>query len=395
MTDTMGERIAHHRGKAISQRELAEQVGISVSMIRAIEQGKKRPSVPTLQKIAAALDVTINDLADTRFSFPSTDPDAGVVAIRRALTPVNDLIDELDDETPMSLVEASRTVTYAWGAYWGGRYGLLSSILPSGLAQVRATANAVAVNETAAANEQLARMYWVTGCTLVHMGQPDPAFMAIRNALDAAEKGNDEKLAATLRGSVAWQLLVSGRYDESRKVALRAAASVEPAGDVSEDHLAVYGSLLLQGATAAGRGQDAAEAMSLAAEAGEVADRIGHDTKWYEANFGPSQVVMQSVDINVSTEQYSEALKVGRKMPNGATGLTPVSQARHLLDKAAAAARTGQYQLALDMLLTAERIGGEDWVKYQTLLKQVVGELLHHDRQGPLREFAQRVRVTA
>lgn len=395
MTDSIGERIKRHRGKAISQRELAEQTELSLSMVRAIEQGTKRPSVATLQKIAAALDVTINDLADTRFSFPSTDPDAGVVAIRRALTPIDDLVDDIEGDEPKSLVEATRTVSYAWGAYWAGRYGLLSSILPSGLPEVRATAKNASGVDIAPANEQLARMYWVTGCTLVHMGQPDPAFMAIREALNAAEKGNDELLAATLRGSVAWQLLVSGRYEESRRVALKAAASVEPFGDVSEDHLAVFGSLLLQGATAAGREQNIGEALSLSGEAGQVADRIGHDTKWYEANFGPSQVVMQSVDINVSNERYSEALKVGKRMPNGATGLTPVSQARHLLDKAAAAARTGQYQRALDMLLTAERIGGEDWVKYQTLLKQVVGELLHHDRQSTLREFAHRAQVSA
>lgn len=395
MADTIGSRIAKHRGKAISQRELAEMTGVSISMIRAIEQDKKRPSVPTLQKIAAALDVTINDLADNRFTFPDANPDAGVVAIRRALTPVDDLIDELDDQTPVTLVEATRTVNYAWGAYWSGRYGLLSTVLPPGIAQVRAAAHAAQSAEVAPAHEQLARLYWVTGCTLVHMGQPDPAFMAIREALTAAEKGNDEKLEATLRGSVAWQLLVSGRYEESRKVALRAAESIEPVGDVSEEQLAVFGSLVLQGATAAGRSQDVSEALSLAGTAGEVAGRIGRDTKHYECNFGPSQVVMQSTDINISSERYSEALRAAKAMPAGGSGLTPVSQARHLLDKAAAATRTGQFQKALDMLLTAERVGGEDWARYQTLLKQVVSELLHHDRQGPLREFAKRIQVTA
>ncbi|MGO4616254.1 hypothetical protein AB4305_18425 [Nocardia sp. 2YAB30] len=65
------------------------------------------------------------------------------------------------------------------------------------------------------------------------------------------------------------------------------------------------------------------------------------DTKDYECNFGPSQVVMQTVDINVSTERYSEAVQAAKKMPNRGAGLAQVSQARHLLDQAAALTRMG------------------------------------------------------
>jgi transcriptional regulator with XRE-family HTH domain len=393
--DTIGDRIRKFRGKAMSQRELAETAEVSLSLIRQLEQGARTgASIASMQKIARALDVDIADLVGKRYGMPSTDPDAGVVAIRRALTAVDDLIDDEETAEPVTLDTATRTVDYAWGAYWGGRYELLSTILPPGLNQLRATAHAAQNGDVAPANELLARMYWVTGCTLVHLGQTDPAFIAIRQALDAANRGNDPLLAATLRGSVAWQLLVQGRYEESHKVALKAAAGVEPTGDVGQDHLAVYGSLILQAGTAAGRDQKTDAALDLAAAAGEVAARIGEDTKWYECNFGPSQNVMQTVDINVSSERYPEALEAARQMPKNGLGLTQVSQARHLLDRAAALTRTGNYQKALDALLTAERIGGEEWVRYQTLLRTVVGELLDHDRQSSLRSLAQRAGVT-
>jgi len=149
---------------------------------------------------------------------------------------------------------------------------------------------------------------------------------------------------------------------------------------------------LLQAAVASGRDLRTAEALSLADESSAVAQRIGIDRKDYETLFGTSQVVMQTVDINNSAEQYPEALAAARAMPRE-NGLTPVAKARHLLDQAAALARTGQNQKALDMLLTAERVGGEEWVKYQTLLRQVVGELLDQDRQNSLRAFARRVGV--
>lgn len=394
MTSTIGDQIRRFRGKALTQKQLAEQAEVSVDLIKKLEQGKRLgASIASLQKIARALDVDIADLVGKRYGIPSDDPEAGVVAIRHALNSVDDLIGIDSDEAPVTLGEAQRAVDYAWGAYWNGRYETLTSILPPGISQLRATAHAAQNGEVAPAHELLARMYWVTGCTLVHLGQADPGFTAIRSALTAAERGNDPLLAATLRGSVAWQLLVQGRYEESHKVALKAAASVEPVGNATQADLAVYGSLILQGATAAGREQNPGEALDLARAAGEVAERLGVDTKDYECNFGPSQVVMQTVDINVSSERYPEAIKAAKAMPNRGAGLTQVSQARHLLDQAAALARTGQHQKALDMLLTAERVGGADWVKYQTLLKQVIGELLEKERHNSLRGLAQRAGV--
>ncbi|WP_216913845.1 helix-turn-helix domain-containing protein [Nocardia noduli] len=390
---SIGVRIRRFRGKALTQRQLADQAGVSVDLVRKLEQGgRQTASIASLQKLARALDVDISDLVGKRHGIPSSNPDAGIVAIRRALTPVDDLLGEFPDEQAVSLEEGSRSVDYAWGAYWAGRYELLTTLLPSGLTQLRATVHAARNGTVAPANELLARMYWVTGCTLVHLGQTDPAFLAVRQALGAAEHGGDPLLLATIRGSIAWQLLVQGRYEESRKVALRAASELEPSGDECPAHLSAYGSLVLQGATAAGRGQDIHEALSLVEAAGEVALRIGGDRQDYETYFGPSQVVMQTVDVNVSCERYAEALAAAKGMPSNG-GLPQASRARHIADTAVAWTRTGQYQRALDALLNAERVGGVDWMKYQTLPRHIVSELLDHDRRVPLRAFARRIGV--
>ncbi|MFC8044871.1 helix-turn-helix domain-containing protein [Nocardia sp. NPDC057353] len=392
----IGVRIRHFRGRALTQRQLADQAGVSVDLVRKLEQGgRQTASIASLQKIARALDVDIADLIGKKQGgVPSTDPDAGIVAIRRALTPVDDLLGAAPDESSADLEEGRRAVEYAWGAYWTGRYGLLTSLLPTGLTQLRATVHAARNGSVAPANELLARMYWVTGCTLVHLGQTDPAFLAIRQALTAAELGADPLLLATIRGSVAWQLLVQGRYAESRGVALRAAAELEPVGEVATPQLAAYGSLVLQGATAAGRAQEVPEALALVQAAGEVAQRIGADRRDYETYFGPSQVVMQTVDVNVSAERYPEALAAAATMPEKC-GLPQASRARHLTDTAVALTRTGKRGRALDTLLDAERVGGADWLEYQTLPRHIVSELLDHDRRLPLRTFARRLGVHA
>ncbi|WP_069161410.1 helix-turn-helix domain-containing protein [Nocardia altamirensis] len=390
---SIGVRIRMFRGKTLTQRQLADQAGVSVDLVRKLEQGgRQTASIASLQKLARALDVDIADLVGKRAGVPSTDPDSGIVAIRRALTPVDDLLGETNEDAAVTLDDGRRAVDYAWGAYWVGRYELLTSILPLGITQLRATVHAARNGSVAPANELLARMYWVTGCTLVHLGQTDPAFLAIRQALAAAQAGNDPLLLGTIRGSVAWQLLVQGRYDESRGVAVRAAADLEPAGEVSQAQLSAYGSLVLQGATAAGRAQRVPDALALVEAASEVALRIGSDRRDYETYFGPSQVVMQTVDVNVSSERYPEALAAAKDMPAN-SGLPQSSRARHLTDTAVALTRTGQHQRALDTLLTAERVGGPDWLKYQSLPRHIVSELLDHDRRVPLRAFARRLGV--
>jgi transcriptional regulator with XRE-family HTH domain len=386
----IGSRIRSLRGRVLTQQCLADAAGVSVDLIRKLEQGARQTtSITSLQKIARALDVDVAELIGKPRSLPSTAPNAGTVAIRRALTPVDDLLDEMQvDVDALSVRAARRSVEYAWGAYWSGRYDVLSTVLPGALPQMRAT---VRTDERAETHDLLARLYWVTACTLVQLGQTDSAYLAIRQALRAATVGADELLYATLCGSVAWQLAIQGRYEEAHAVAVKAAVTIEPRGDAEPPHLSAYGSLILTGATAAGRDGRVGEAEHLLSIAGEVAQRIGGDRHDYETYFGPSQVVMQRVDIGVATERYEMALTAAERMPER-VGLPLAARARHLTDRALAHSRLGQSGRALDALLAAERLG-PDWIKYQTLPRMIVSELLHQDRHTPLRGLARRLGV--
>lgn len=49
-----------------SQAELAERAGLSQPAIGVIEAGQKSPTVRTLEKLAAALEVPVTDLPDDR-----------------------------------------------------------------------------------------------------------------------------------------------------------------------------------------------------------------------------------------------------------------------------------------------------------------------------------------
>lgn len=386
--ETIGKRIRTLRGNQYSQRELAEKAGVSVDLVRKLEQGVRHTaSIDKLQDIANALDVPVSDLLGERTSLPTTGEGEGVLAIRRAISPVNDLTGDAFEESALTLRNAKRAVESLWGAYWFGNYQVLGKLLPKTLGQLRATRRAVPVADAPRAAHLLALGYQAAGDTLVHLGQQDAAFMAIREAMAVAEDGEDPLLPSSLRVSVAWQLLVQGRYSESEKVATVAAQQIEPSGDVSESHIAAFGLLAATGATAAARSQNPGSAGVLLDIAKESADRLGCERADHCSTFGPIKVGMMAVDVEVVQDNFTTALTAARRIPR--EGLPLASRARHMADLALCHARLRHNDKATDILLAMESMAPQ-WIRQQTLPKQVARELLGRERPSRLREFAAR-----
>jgi transcriptional regulator with XRE-family HTH domain len=393
MESAIGERIKQLRNNALmTQDDLAAAAGVSTDVIRKLEQGRRHTaSIRSLHRIAAALDVGLGELLG-RESMPNAAPDAGVVALRQAVADVTDLLGDVDGE-PLSLRDAERSVTYLWGTYWSGKWDQLTGLIPQALIGLRAMLHAADATTRPKAAEQLAWCYSVAAATLTHLRQPDAGFLAARRALDFAAGGEDALLAAVLKGAVSWQLLVSGRFLDAERVAIRTAASIEPHGEVPAQTLSVYGSLLVQVANAAARDGRSAIAADFLESAREVAQRVAADRMDYEIPFGLSLVTMQTVDVGVVTEDYPAALDAASRMPTN-PGLPVASRCRHLADRACAHANLGQEEQALALLLTAEGMS-PDWIRHQTLVRAVIGDLLTAERRRstPLRELAKRIGV--
>ena len=61
MNETVGERIRAARAeKKLTQKELAQQVGIPYQTLQFWENGKRNPKIDNLQRVADALDVDVN-----------------------------------------------------------------------------------------------------------------------------------------------------------------------------------------------------------------------------------------------------------------------------------------------------------------------------------------------
>jgi transcriptional regulator with XRE-family HTH domain len=389
---TIGDRIRELRKPLYTQDDLAAAAEVSVDVIRKLEQGRRRTtSIPTLARIAHALNVDIAALlGPSRPALPGANQ-APVVAIRDALTSVDALLGELDDAEAPELTELGRAVSYAWGLYYAGRYGQLARLLPRLLGDAQAATHAATVAGSGRAVDLAAQIHQITAVTLVRLDAADLGHTAAREALRLAAQAPDPLRAASVWGTFGHVLLIQGRFIDAERIAMAAAEQVQPSsGQASTAQLSVYGGLLLGGATAAARQGRAGAATDLLGEAATVAQRTGMDRTDYDVVFGPSNVVMQSTDCSVVAEDYVRAAEVARRMLRNSS-LPLAARSRHLVDVAHVQLRLGHTQAAELTLLTMEQAAPE-WTARHRLPRMLAGELITRGRPSArLRELAQRL----
>jgi transcriptional regulator with XRE-family HTH domain len=62
----LGNIIAIRHNRKLSQKQLADQCEVTQQFIQQIEKGTKNPSVKVLQKIASALEVSLDELVNSK-----------------------------------------------------------------------------------------------------------------------------------------------------------------------------------------------------------------------------------------------------------------------------------------------------------------------------------------
>lgn len=390
----IGARLHELRRGVFTQHDLAAAADISVDVIRKLEQGRRQTaSIATLARLARVLGVELADLLRPARLACATDDDQGLVgAIRDVLTGVDDLLGELDDVDAPDLTELARTVTYAWGAFYSGRYGTLAALLPRLLADAQAAVHAAPSADSARAADLAAQIHQITAGTLVRFDAVDLGHVAAREALRLSALGSDPLRAASARYIFGHVLIREGRFIDAERVAVATAEQLQPTGQVSTAQLSIYGGLLLRGATAAARQRRAGAAADLLAEATTVAQRTGVDRVDVDVIFGPSNLIMQSADCAIVAEDYIGAAAVARKMPPS-PAMPLMSKSRHLADVAHAELRLGHPQAAESVLLTMERAAPE-WTAQHRLPCLLVAELMDQGRPSVrLRELARRLNV--
>lgn len=376
----IGDRIAELRlRRKLTQEQLAERAGLSVDVIRKLEQGRRKTArLSSINALASALDTEPSHLVGqpTTFETHGT-PDGGlpsVLALREAVSPVADLLGgDADPEEPPGIDALRAALRSTESIRKEGRMGEIGLLLPQLIRDARAVVHASTGGDRAAANSVLAVAYQVAATTLTGLGKEDAAFTAMERSLTAIRECDDPDLETMAASTLSWVFTKQGRLADAERVALARAERIEPGFRSSPRELALWGILLLRAATAAVRQEKHGAVTDLLRLAKGAAESMGEDRLVYATPFGPTNAGVARVNFLVEMEKSDEAIAAARTVP-GLGSLPPTWRARFQVDRALAYNDLDKHRAAGRALLLAEADAPE-WMRYHSTSRRLVEEL--------------------
>ncbi|WP_245703435.1 helix-turn-helix domain-containing protein [Streptomyces lushanensis] len=383
----MGDRLAELRlRRNMTQEQLSEYAGLSVDVIRKLEQGRRKTArLSSINALARALDTEPSYLVGQPSTFEVRDAaDDGlpsVLALRQAVSPVADLLGgETDPEDPPSIEELRASLKSTETIRRDGRMSEIGALLPQLIRDARAAAHAYTGSDGAAANSVLAVAYQVAATTLTALGKEDAAFTAMERSLAAIRQCDDPNLETLAASTLSWVFTKQGRLADAERVALARAEQIEPSFRSAPEELALWGILLLRAATAAVRQENHGSVTNLLRMAKGAAESMGEDLMVYATPFGPTNAAVAHVNFLVEMEKGDEAIRAARTIPDLAS-LPPTWRARLHVDRALAYNDLGKDKASASALLRAEQDAPE-WLRYHSTSRRLVEELRERASRG-------------
>jgi transcriptional regulator with XRE-family HTH domain len=376
---SLGRRVqAVRKRRGLTQQELAMAAGLSVSLIRKLEQDIIADvRMETARKIATALRVHTTALMTEPDAAPPEETDAGQwEPVRRALEgrPGARLSEEPTlDGLALAFNDAVPLVL-------ASRYAELRAILPGLLRDADALVAAASNGTETAARNLRSQIRQLTAYMMGQTWQFDAANDAISLAADDA---SDRLTALAAADWKCWALLRQGRLAETAALAARWADDAEPrrisratAGD-----LAAWGRCLILVSTAAVRDNRPGEAKDALKLARMAAIGIGRDiipacNPWQV--FGPVTVSMVRAENAIIQDRPDTTLSVAAQL-SGAGFPVPRNWNRHRLDVAAACAARRQTTEAAEIVAEV-RDAAPEWLAQQRYARDIVTRIIDRRR---------------
>ncbi|AYN40204.1 XRE family transcriptional regulator [Streptomyces dangxiongensis] len=390
MSANLGERlrgIRKHRG--LSQRELADLSGVSLSLIRKLEQGERNETrLETARQLAHALKVPTTRLVaeHAEASADSTVVDRWApVHAALAASPEPDGLDE-----PPTYDGVRDALTAAVPLFSHDRFAELGTALPPLLRDAE-----LLVETDSRARPLHARLLELTGWLMTQTRQFDAAEMALERALDDA---TDRVQGASTVSVQCWLLLRRGRLAEARELAVEWADEVEPRmSRATPAELSTWGWLLLRMSAAAirdNRPGEAEDALRLAHSATVALGRECTPEEDFLRTFGPVTVALKRTENAMVAGQPDKVLTLASRIPADSLKPTSNNRNRHLLDVASAQTQLRQYAEAVDTFQKI-RAGSPQWLPNQRYARDVLGRIVSKRRTltPDMRELADLVHL--
>ncbi|WP_416983984.1 helix-turn-helix domain-containing protein [Streptomyces sp. T028] len=376
MSADLGKRLQEVRKRrGLTQRRLASESGVSLSLIRKLEQGERADTrLETARQLAQALRVPTTNLLAEHEDEPETAPGADDrwEGVRRALvTPVR--ADGVAEEPTVDGVQEA--LDSAIPLFSSDRFAELSVILPPLLR------DADLIAESGPGGRAVrVRLSQLTGWLLTQTRQFEAADVALSRSL---EESSDRLQAAATVNTQCWLLLRRGRLAAARELATRWADEVEPRiSRATPAELSAWGWLLLRASAAAIRDNRPGEAEDALRHANAAAVAMGREfaprDDFLQA-FGPVTVALKRAENAMIVDKPDLVLKLSARIPTGGMRPTSNNRNRHLLDVAEAHARSRDYAKTVEVL-QGIRADAPQWLPNQRYARDIFGRVIGRRR---------------
>ena len=397
--NVVGALVKQYRGERhLTQKQLAQESGMSTSWIAQVEQGEIEVSdVHHLGRLAQALGAPLGE-----FVLATGVPDVSmnlrerdyVEMVRQSIAgfpnPESLVPHAKATAASVSIDHLEAQTRHAWELAHASSYEelghLLARLIPAAEAASRTTTDRVRTLHC------LADAYQVAASMLVKVDDHGAAWVAADRAITAGERCDDRCLILAGQLRMARTMLDSHDRKLARHVLKRAMAMAKDVQSSQDPGLiSLVGSCALLIGVLAARDHDTASAEKSLRTARKLARQLSEDRNEYETEFGPTNVAMHAVAIAVELGNGQEALELAKNVPPGL--LSRERRARYLIDVARAHLLVKSPERAVDTLLAAEEIAPQELVNLGMVLVVIeeIEDQLKRRRSPALRKLKQRL----
>lgn len=370
-----GSRIKVQRRRArLSQRELAQRIPYSYSLLNQVECGARVASASFTATVAAALGIDITLL--TGPTHASESQRGRLTALVRPIRESLALYDLAPDgRTPARTVaDPAAAADRLCQEVRATHLRKAALALPDVIGDLTLAATTAPTTETWRA---LASAYRTAHDIAVKLGFPDLAVVALDRMGWAADRASDPCLAAIRQYRRA---LGHAEAEQGLGRRLVEAGQALVADQTSREGLAVAGQLHLGASAVAARAGDSGAVEQHIAAARELADRVGGEApEVHWLSFGQMNVTLHEMGAAITMRHFDDALRQARAVKLPATTLTS-RRSRYLVDRALVEMETGHVDASLRHLTAARRTAPEQTRYHPRTLETVTG-LLHTSRR--------------
>lgn len=365
----VGARVREVRKRrGLSQRGLADASGVSVSLIRKLEQGEvPRTRLETAHRLARAMRVPTSRLIQR--------DDAAPAPVAEPWRPLQQAVESpsVRSAAEPSLQSALDTLPALRAAYFGNQLGDVSTLA------VPLLREAEALGDDVEARALRAHLLQIAGSVLTQVHEYGAAETALSRALDTS---TDRLRAASVITTWTWLLMRQGRLEEARQLAVRWADDLEPRmSRATPEDLAAWGWLLLQLSAASlrdNRHGEAEDAMRLARSVAVLTGRELPRGGSRLATWGPVTVAYKKAERGIVLDRPDEVLETAARLETAGQA-TSTEYFRHRLDVARAHTMLRQYGEAVDVLTEVQERAPE-WLAQQRAARDVMGDVIARRR---------------